>query len=146
MAEKKYSRLSCEDPKLKLSPLGGSIKRRSRKQPKGNSGPVTDSAPCPHLFGFTALQAASQVGKCIKQSHPISGQEDSQKETTMKPVMEMAGAYPAEIKASRHEPGLPLYKILLDSQLSILKRSWEENSGPLPKPKNSVTDASRECH
>lgn len=113
VAEKKYTRLSCEDPNLKISPLGASIKRGSRKQPKGNSGPVTDSASCPHLFGFMALHAASQVGKCIKQSHPISGQEDTQKETTMKPVMEMAGAYPAEIKASRREPGLPLYKILL---------------------------------
>lgn len=75
--------------------------------------PVTDSAPCAHLFRFTALHSASKVGKCIKQSHLISGREDNQKENIMKLVMETAGAYPVEIKASRHEPGLPLYKILL---------------------------------
>lgn len=74
---------------------------------------MTDSASCYHLFGFTALRSASEVGKCIKQSHPISGKEGNQKENIMKPVMEMAGAYPVEIKASRHEPRLPLYKILL---------------------------------
>lgn len=74
---------------------------------------MTDSASCPHLFGFTALHCASKVGKCIKQPRPISGKEANQKENIMKPVMEMAGAYPVEIKASRHEPGLLLYKTLL---------------------------------
>lgn len=85
----------------------------SGKQPKGNAGPVTDSASCSHLFGFTALHSASQVGKCIKRFHLISSREDNQKGNIMKPVMEMAGAYPVEIKASRHGPGLSLFKKIL---------------------------------
>jgi hypothetical protein len=44
----------------------------------------------------------------MKRFHLIASREADQKENIMKLVMEMAGVYPVEIKASRHEPGLSL--------------------------------------